>query len=145
MPIRSSFSAKSKFSICSVCNQPVELPMAKVDDSGQPVHDECYAQKAGWRATQRPPPDDIKDREKSLSQAIVTFLDSRAHSGGDLKRCPVCGSDLEYRDCTLLLQRAGLESAPSCLLPLLCCSGMTGKQFLTSPTWVARNLPLMIT
>ena len=32
---------------CSICNQPVALEIAKTDDSGQAVHEECYVLKLG--------------------------------------------------------------------------------------------------
>jgi hypothetical protein len=45
MPMRSHLSPKAKFSTCSICNESVELETAKVDERGQPVHEECYARK----------------------------------------------------------------------------------------------------
>jgi len=32
----------SQFSICSLCNEPVELETAKTDAHGNAVHEECY-------------------------------------------------------------------------------------------------------
>lgn len=32
---------------CSICNQPVALEIAKTDDSGQALHEECYVLKLG--------------------------------------------------------------------------------------------------
>jgi hypothetical protein len=102
MPIRSNFSSKSKFPFCSLCNEPIELKTAKTDESGKPVHEECYVMAVRLRATQRPPPgDDGEHHEKSIPQAIVSFLDSASLSP-DLKCCPVCGSELEFRNCTFV-------------------------------------------
>jgi putative transposase len=50
---------------------------------------------------QRPAPeDDTKSHENVIPQAIVSFLDFASVSP-NLKCCPVCGSEVEYRDCTL--------------------------------------------
>lgn len=32
---------------CSICNQPVALEIAKTDDFGQAVHEQCYVLKLG--------------------------------------------------------------------------------------------------
>lgn len=45
MPMRSHLSPKPKFSVCSICNESVELQTAKVDERGLPVHEECYVRK----------------------------------------------------------------------------------------------------
>lgn len=36
---------------CSICNQPVALEIAKTEDSGQAVHEECYVLKLGSPAS----------------------------------------------------------------------------------------------
>jgi hypothetical protein len=33
--------------VCSICETPLPLESAKVDDHGRPVHEECYAQTVG--------------------------------------------------------------------------------------------------
>ena len=35
----------SRFPICSLCNEPVELETAKTDENGSAVHEECYTLK----------------------------------------------------------------------------------------------------
>lgn len=44
---------------CSICNKPVDLAIAKTDDDGKAVHDECYilnlAVKQPSRPINRPP------------------------------------------------------------------------------------------
>jgi hypothetical protein len=42
---------------CSICNQPVALEIAKTDDSGQAVHEECYVLKLGVESHLSPRPD----------------------------------------------------------------------------------------
>jgi hypothetical protein len=36
------YDTKKKYQICSLCNEPVELETTKTDESGKPVHEECY-------------------------------------------------------------------------------------------------------
>jgi hypothetical protein len=31
--------------LCAVCNQPVPLELAKTDEAGRAIHDECYLQR----------------------------------------------------------------------------------------------------
>jgi len=31
--------------LCAVCNQPVPLELAKTDEAGRAIHDECYLHK----------------------------------------------------------------------------------------------------
>jgi hypothetical protein len=45
MPLRSNLAFKTTFPICSVCNEPVELNTAKVNEVGNPIHEECYVVK----------------------------------------------------------------------------------------------------
>jgi hypothetical protein len=97
MPLHSNF-ARSRFFTCSICNEHVELETAKVDEIGNPVHEECYAQKVSLKKSIRPPPgaSDAEDNDNPLSQEIITFLDSAtAHSIID--SCPLCRSQLEHR------------------------------------------------
>jgi hypothetical protein len=32
---------------CSICNEPIPIEIAKTDDSGQAVHEQCYVLKLG--------------------------------------------------------------------------------------------------
>jgi len=41
---------------CSICNKPVAVEVAKTDDSGQAVHEECYALKLGVESHRVPVP-----------------------------------------------------------------------------------------
>jgi hypothetical protein len=36
---------------CSICNQPVALEIAKTDDFGQAVHEECYVFKLAFETS----------------------------------------------------------------------------------------------
>ena len=76
----------------------MELETSKVDEIGNPVHEECYVQKVILEKSVRPPPgaSDAEDNENPLSQAIVTFLDS-ATAHAIIDSCPVCGAQLERR------------------------------------------------
>jgi len=49
MPIRSNLAFKTAFPICSVCNEAVELDTAKVNEIGNPIHEECYVLKVSLR------------------------------------------------------------------------------------------------
>ena len=101
MPLRSHLARSSRFFPCSICNELVELETAKVDEIGNPVHEECYVEKVSLKKSIRPPPgaSDAEDNDNPVSQAIVAFLDSAtAHSIID--SCPVCGSQLELRKLT---------------------------------------------
>jgi hypothetical protein len=35
-------ASKSGLPMCSVCNEPVELRIAKTDEDGKAIHEECY-------------------------------------------------------------------------------------------------------
>ncbi len=48
--MRSNLALRRKALTCSICNEAVELETAKTDESGQPVHEECYVQKVGIRS-----------------------------------------------------------------------------------------------
>lgn len=98
MPLHSNLARSSRFFPCSICNELVELETAKVDEIGNPVHEECYVQEVSLKKSIRPPPggSDAEDNDNPLSQAIVTFLDS-ATAHAIKNSCPVCGSQLEHR------------------------------------------------
>jgi hypothetical protein len=49
MPIRSNLAFQATFPICSVCSEPVELDTAKVNEVGNPIHEECYVVKDSLR------------------------------------------------------------------------------------------------
>jgi hypothetical protein len=53
MPLHSPLAHRSSFS-CSICNEFVELETARVDEFGQPVHEECYVQKISLKTSIRP-------------------------------------------------------------------------------------------
>jgi hypothetical protein len=46
MPIHSNLAFKSEFPICSICNEPVEAETTKLNEIGEPVHEECYELKS---------------------------------------------------------------------------------------------------
>lgn len=39
----------SKIVSCVICSLPVSLEEARIDENGQPVHEECYMNKIGAR------------------------------------------------------------------------------------------------
>jgi hypothetical protein len=39
---------------CSICNQPLDLETAKVDDKGKPVHAECYVLSVALKPPSQP-------------------------------------------------------------------------------------------
>jgi hypothetical protein len=45
----------SKTVNCVICNKPVALESAKVDEAGRPVHDACYLRKIERQPPSRPP------------------------------------------------------------------------------------------
>jgi hypothetical protein len=61
MPIRSNLAFKTTFPICSVCNEAVELDTAKVNEIGNPIHEECYVLKVSLRNDKTLP---LNPREK---------------------------------------------------------------------------------
>ena len=79
---------------CSICNQPVALEIAKTDDFGQAVHEECYVLKLGVEssraAVQHAEQTQTLNIQHSLSDKtrfIENSLPLIASSGnGDLKR-----------------------------------------------------------
>jgi len=100
LPLHSNLARRSRFFPCSICNELVELETAKVDEIGNPVHEECYVQKVSLHKSVRPPPEasDAEDND-NLSRAIVTFLDS-ATAHPIIDSCRVGGSELEHRKLT---------------------------------------------
>jgi hypothetical protein len=101
MPMRSHLALRPEFLACSICNELVELETSKVDEIGQPVHEQCYLQKISLKRSIRPPPTapDVKYNDNPLSRAIITFLNS-ANARAVTNFCPDCGSQLERRKCT---------------------------------------------
>jgi hypothetical protein len=97
VPIHSNFAPRSNFFTCSICNDYVELESAKIDEAGRPVHEKCYVQKVSLKKSIRPPPGPFDDEhdDHSISQAIITFLDS-PHAHAIANSCPVCGSQLVH-------------------------------------------------
>jgi hypothetical protein len=102
MPRHSNVARRSRSFPCSVCNEFVELETAKIDEIGNPVHEECYVQKVSLKKSIRPPPEasDAKDNDNPLPQAILTFLNSAANAHASKTSCPVCGSQLQRRKLT---------------------------------------------
>jgi hypothetical protein len=49
MPLNSNLAFKSKFPICSICNEPVEAETTKINEIGEPVHEECCELKVGLK------------------------------------------------------------------------------------------------
>jgi hypothetical protein len=95
MPLHSPLAHRSSFS-CSICNEFVELETARVDEFGQPVHEECYVQKISLKTSIRPPPK-VSNAESALSQAITKFF-ATEEARTVMNFCAVCGSQLEQRN-----------------------------------------------
>jgi hypothetical protein len=97
VPIHSNLARRPEFFTCSICNESVELETTKIDESGKPVHEECYLQKVSLKWSIRPPPTavDAHFNHTPLSQAIVAFLNS-ANTRPLTNLCPDCGSQLEH-------------------------------------------------
>ena len=53
MPLRSNLAFKSEFPTCPLCNEPVELETAKTNETGKPVHEECYVVKVSLKLPTR--------------------------------------------------------------------------------------------
>lgn len=101
MPLHSNFARRRRSFPCSICNEFVELETAKIDEVGNPVHEECYLQKLHLTKSIRPPPEasGAENTQNPVPRAIVTFLESAtAHAIKNV--CPVCGSHLEQRKLT---------------------------------------------
>jgi len=125
MPIRSHFSPRRKFFTCAICNEFVELETTNVDETGKPVHEECYLQRISLKRSIRPPPTLLEANlnDDTLSHAIITLLNStKDHSV--INSCPECGSQLEYRDISLFYSGQTWEvHLPLCLnCPPICNS-----------------------
>lgn len=39
------FMLRARFPVCAICNEPVDLRIAKTNDEGRAVHEECYLMK----------------------------------------------------------------------------------------------------
>jgi hypothetical protein len=105
MPLHSNLSRRRRYFSCSICNEFVELETAKIDESGKPIHEECYVKETSFRRSIRPPPktSDTDHGESSLSQAVITFLNA-AEAQALTIFCPVCGSQLEHRNFTFFFE-----------------------------------------
>lgn len=100
MPIHSHLALRPKFLACSLCNEEVELETTKIDESGKPVHEECYVQRVCAQTASRPPTPirgDPDHREKPITQQLTEFLDIEASCSVN-RFCLICGSQLEYRE-----------------------------------------------
>ena len=58
------FTSKSRFLLCSLCNQPVELRTAKTNVDGKAVHEECYTLKMQPPRPEPTPGENPSDRIK---------------------------------------------------------------------------------
>ena len=119
VPIHSNLALRPDFSTCSICNELVELETTKIDESGNPVHEECYLQKVSLKWAIRPPPTavdaNISVNHTPLSRAIVAFLSS-ANNRPLINFCPDCGSQLEHRECSFFYSGQTWEiQLPVCL------------------------------
>jgi len=118
MPINSNLAFKSKFPICSICNEPVEAETTKINEMGERIHEECYELevelKKTIRALAKPSEEKAKGTDKTLPLAIVEFLDSTC-SLSTTNRCPICGSELELQDSTFFYEGRSWE------IPLSIC------------------------
>jgi hypothetical protein len=107
MPIRSNLAFKSEFPTCSICNESVELETTRVNEIGEPVHEECYAIKLNLKKATTIPSKASEQGaiglDHPLSVAIIDFLHS-ASTRSSMTCCPECGSQLEYGDCTFFYE-----------------------------------------
>ena len=99
----SNLAFRRKYHTCSICNEAVELATAKTDESGQPVHEECYLQRVrlnttGRMSTSTQPNPNHKD--KPLVRELIDLFDFEARRPVS-SFCPHCGSQLETRAVTL--------------------------------------------
>ena len=49
------FIGKLRLPKCTICNKPVDLEVAKTDEYGKPVHEECYAARMRLKQITPPP------------------------------------------------------------------------------------------
>jgi hypothetical protein len=107
MPIRSNLAFKSEFPTCSICNESVELETTRVNEIGEPVHEECYAIKLNLKKATTIPSkagvDGAIGLDHPLSVAIIDFLHA-ASTRSSMICCPECGSLLEYGNCTFFYE-----------------------------------------
>jgi hypothetical protein len=123
MPIRSNLAFKSEFPTCSICNEPVELETTRVNQIGEPVHEECYAIKLNLEKATTIPSKASEEGaiglDRPLSVAIIDFLHS-ASTRSCMICCPECGSLLEYGGCTFFYEGQTWEiPLPICVKCLL--------------------------
>ena len=97
MPLHSNLARSRKSHPCSICNEVVDLETAKIDEVGNPVHEECYLQELCLKKSIRPPPK-ASDAEDKHPRAIVALDSANAHAIKNV--CPICGSQLEDRKLT---------------------------------------------
>jgi hypothetical protein len=57
-PVRTllKFINKLRFPTCSVCNEPVEIEAATVDEHGNAIHEECWLRKMRRQEQSQQPP-----------------------------------------------------------------------------------------
>jgi hypothetical protein len=100
----SNLACRRKYQTCSICNEAVQLATAKTDESGKPVHEECYLQKVRLNATVRgstSTQSDPKYKEKAVVQELIDLFDFATRLPVS-RFCPHCGSELESRAVTFL-------------------------------------------
>jgi uncharacterized protein with PIN domain len=119
MPIRSNLAARRAFPLCPICKEPIELGTTKLNETGEPVHEECYVldnrlKRAAISLASSE--ENTGAFESSLPHAIIEFLnDASTHLA--TSQCPACGSELEYQDCTFIYEGQTWEvPLPICII-----------------------------
>jgi hypothetical protein len=114
MPMRSHLRFVPKFLVCSVCNELVELETTMIDESGKPVHEECYVRRARANNLTQ---DDPNRTGTSNAREVIDFLNS-VTTREVPKICPLCESQLERQEFTFLYKdrswQIWLTRCPKC-------------------------------
>jgi hypothetical protein len=67
------FIHKLRVPLCSICNKPVEVEAATIDEHGEAIHEECWLLKMRLEQAQKPPKDPVKHAPGQRKNPFLEF------------------------------------------------------------------------
>jgi hypothetical protein len=67
------FIRKLRVPLCSICNKPVEVEAATIDENGNAIHEECWLLKMRLEQAQKPTKDRVKHGPGQRKNPFLEF------------------------------------------------------------------------
>jgi hypothetical protein len=67
------FIHKLRVPLCSICNKPVEVEAATIDENGEAIHEECWLLKMRLEQAKKPPKDLVKHAPGQRKNPFLQF------------------------------------------------------------------------